>query len=84
MTLVTETQLKESTATKAPLLLRSRVLKSLGWTLLLLALVMLSFHVLWMWSRLGRGAWLVAIGLGMDALVGLGLIWAGNRAQHRQ
>ncbi len=76
-----ETNLLASTDVKVPLMLRSRALRSLGWTLLLLALVLLSFHVLWMWHRLGRGAWLVAIGLGMDALVGLGLIWAGNRAK---
>ena len=76
-----ETQLEAGTYGKVPVLLRSRVLLSLGWTLLVLALAMLSFHLLWMWNRLGRGAWLVAIGLAMDALVGLGLIWTGNRAK---
>lgn len=81
---MTETQLEARTDSKAPLLLRSRVLLTLGWTLLALALVMLTFHVLWMWNRLGRVAWIVAIGLGMDALVGLALIWAGNRAKHQQ
>ncbi|ABF42700.1 hypothetical protein Acid345_3699 [Candidatus Koribacter versatilis Ellin345] len=79
-----ETRWEAGTDTKVPLVFRPRLLRSLGWTLLLLALVMLSFHVLWMWNRLGRGAWLVAIGLGMDALVGLGLIWAGNRAKRNQ
>ncbi len=78
---MTETQIEAGTNARVPLMLRSRALLVLGWTLLVLALVMLSFHVLWMWNRLGRGAWLVAIGLGMDALVGLGLIWAGNRAK---
>ncbi len=76
-------QVDASTDDNVPLMLRSRALLLMGWILLLLALVMLSFHVLWMWNRLGRGAWLVAIGLGMDALVGLGLIWAGNRAKQK-
>ncbi len=78
-----QAELQASTDMKVPLMLRSRVLLSLGWTLLVLALVMLTFHVLWMWQRFGRGAWLVAIGLGMDALVGIGLIWAGNRLSRR-
>jgi len=76
-----EIQTEAGTEVRLPLMLRSRVLLSLGWTLLVLALAMLSFHVLWMWNRLGKGAWLVAVGLGMDALVGIGLIWAGNRAR---
>ena len=57
------------------------MLLSLGWTLLILALVMLAFDVLWMWNRFGRAAWLVAIAFGLDAVVGIGLIWAGARSK---
>ena len=79
---MTETQqLATATPAQAPLLLRSRVLLTLGWTLLTLALVMLTFDVLWMWNRFGRAAWIVAIALGLDAAVGVGLIWAGSRAK---
>ena len=66
------------------MLLRARVLLTLGWTLLGLSLVLLGFQVLWMWHRMGSGALIVSIGLSMDALVGLGLIIADNRARRKQ
>jgi hypothetical protein len=69
---------------KDPLVLRSRVLRTLGWTLLVLSLALLSFHVLWMWKRMGTGAPLVGIGLLLDALVGVGLIIVGNRTQRKR
>ncbi len=76
-------QLEQTKITPTPALLRARVLRLSGWALLLLSLVLLGFHVLWMWQRLGRGALLVAIALSMDALVGLGLIMAGNKIQRK-
>jgi hypothetical protein len=68
----------------APVLLRSKVLFVLGWSLLILSLALLSFHMLWMWKRMGTGAPLVAVGLLMDALVGIGMIVAGARMRRRQ
>ncbi len=68
---------------KPPLVLRARLLLTVGWTLLVLALGMLSFHALWMWKRMGRGAPYVAIALVLDALVAVGLIYAGNKLRHK-
>ncbi len=76
--------LEETRITRAPALLRSRVLLTIGWTLLLLSLALFAFHMLWMWKRMAAGAPMVAVGLGMDALVGLGLIIAGVRARRMQ
>jgi hypothetical protein len=77
-------QLEETKIVSAPRVLRARVLLWLGWTLLVLSLALLSFHVLWMWQRMGTGAPLVGGGLLMDALVGVGLIVAGYRARRKQ
>lgn len=77
-------QVEETRIQSAPRVLRSRVLLWLGWTLLVLSLSLLSFHVLWMWQRMGTGAPLVAGGLLMDALVGIGLIVASHRARRKQ
>lgn len=68
----------------APLLLRAKALSVLGWSLLILSLVLLTFHVLWMWKRMGSGAPLVAVGLIMDAFVGIGMIFAATRLRRRQ
>lgn len=78
-----ETEQLESTGAKAPLVLRARALLTIGWTLLILALGLLSFHALWMWKRMGHGAPFVAIALVLDALVGIGLIYAGNKLRHK-
>ena len=72
-------QAEERKLAPAPLLIRRRMLLGLGWGLLLLSLIFLAVQVLWMWQRLGRGAPLIAIGLFMDAVVGLGLIIFGSR-----
>jgi sterol desaturase/sphingolipid hydroxylase (fatty acid hydroxylase superfamily) len=80
-----ETRLAEGTKVEsAPVVLRSRVLLTAGWVLLILSLALLAFHVLWMWKRMGRGAPLVGIGLVMDALVGVGLMIAANRTRRTQ
>lgn len=67
-------QLDSTKSTRPPALLRSRVLLIVGWALMLLSLALLGFHMLWMWKRMGTGAPMVAVALGLDALVGLGLI----------
>jgi hypothetical protein len=74
---------QETRIVPAPMLLRSKVLFLLGWSLLLLSVVLLSFHMLWMWKRMGSGAPLVAVGLFMDALVGIGMIVAAGRVRRR-
>jgi hypothetical protein len=56
---------------------------SLPWTLLILSLCLLTFHMLWMWRRLGSGAPLVGIGLLIDAFVGIGLIIAGRKSRQK-
>lgn len=76
-------EVEEKKIVPAPPQLRSRVLLTLGWALLTLSLALLSFHLLWMWKRMGTGAPLVAVGLIMDALVGAGLIVIGKRARTR-
>lgn len=68
----------------APAILRSSVLLIIGWSLLILSTVLLTFHVLWMWRRIGNGAPLIAIGLVMDGLVGIALIVISLRARRRQ
>jgi uncharacterized membrane protein YidH (DUF202 family) len=81
---VPQTEPVEDTSTvKSPLARRARPLLIVGWTLLILALGMLSFQALWMWKRMGRGAPIVAIALVLDALVGIGLIYAGNKLRHK-
>lgn len=77
-------QAEETKITKDPAIFRARVLRTLGWTLLVLSLVLLSFHVLYMWKRMGRGAPLVGLGLFIDALVGVGLIIAAKRTQRKR
>jgi hypothetical protein len=80
-----ETQSVEATRTVvASNLVRSRFLLVLGWALLILSVALLTFHVLWMWKRMGTGAPLVGIGLVIDALVGLGMIIAGVRIRRRK
>lgn len=75
-----ETQsVEENRIVAAPNLVRSRFLLILGWALLILSVALLAVHVLWMWKRMGAGAPLVGIGLGIDALVGLGMIIVGIR-----
>jgi hypothetical protein len=75
----------EETKTAVPLMFRARVFLILGWTLLVLSLAFLAIDVLWMWRMLGnRAAPLVAIGLLMDAIVGLGLIIAGHRIRRKR
>lgn len=76
--------LEEVKKAQAPVFLRSRVLTIAGWTLLFFSLALLCLHVLWMWTRMGSSAPLVAFGLFMDALVGLGLIIAGNKIRRKQ
>jgi sterol desaturase/sphingolipid hydroxylase (fatty acid hydroxylase superfamily) len=76
-------QVEASRSVKPPLVMRARLLLTVGWTLLLLALGLLSFHALWMWKRMGRGAPFVAIALVLDALVGIGLIYAGNKLRRK-
>lgn len=66
------------------MILRERTLRIAGWTLLLLSLVLLAFHVLWMWKRLGHVAPIVAAAIAMDAVVGVGLIIAGSRIHRKQ
>jgi hypothetical protein len=69
----------------APVIFRARVFVILGWTLLVISLTFLAVDVLWMWRLIGnRAAPLVAIGLVMDAIVGLGLIIAGHRIRPKQ
>ena len=76
-------QLEATSSVKPPIVMRSRLLITVGWILLILALGMLSFHALWMWKRMGRGAPFVAVALALDALVGIGLIYAGNKLRHK-
>jgi hypothetical protein len=59
------------------------MLLTAGWTLLLLSLGMLSFHALWMWKHMGRAAPFVAVAFVLDALVGIGLIYAGNKLRQK-
>lgn len=68
-------------ADPGPMLFRRRVLLTVGWGLLLFALLFLVVQALWMWQRLGRGAPIIAIGLLMEAVVGLGFIIAGSRTR---
>ena len=74
-------QLEATKLTRATSEFRSRVLLSLGWLFFGFSVIMLSIHVVWMWNRVGRGAPLIAVGLVMDALVGLALIIMGSRAR---
>lgn len=64
-----------------PTLFRRQVLLTVGWGLLLFALLFLVVQALWMWQRLGRGAPIIALGLIMEGVVGLGFIIAGSRAR---
>jgi hypothetical protein len=77
-------QLEKTKIAPSPLILRSRMLIVLGWTLLILSAAMLVFHLLWMWKRMGTGAPLVGIGLLVDALVGIGMIIPGSRVRRKQ
>ena len=72
-------QLQSASRSRAPAMLRARTLRLVGWTLLLLSLAVLAFHILWMWRRLGSVAPIVAAALSLDAFVGIGLIIAGNK-----
>lgn len=78
-----ESQQLETKGSTTPLVMRARLLTTVGWALLVLSLGMLTFHALWMWKRMGRGAPFVAIALGLDALVAVGLIYAGNKLRHK-
>ena len=75
---------QETKLAPTPVLLRSKVLFVLGWSLLVLSVALLAFHMLWMWDRMGSGAPLVAVGLLMDAIVGIGMILAAARIRRRQ
>lgn len=80
-----EVQEAEHRVAAAPVNFRARVFVILGWTLLLISLAFLAVDVLWMWRLFGnRAAPLVAIGLLMDAIVGLALIIAGHRIRRKQ
>ena len=79
-----ETQeLDHTTRPRTPAFLQARVLTGLGWTLLSFSVVLFVFHLLWMWRRMGSGAPMVAIGLAMEAVVGIGLIIAGKHARRK-
>lgn len=78
-------QAAEEEKATVPLRFRARVFLILGWILLVLSLAFLAVDVLWMWRLWGnRAAPLVAVGLLMDAIVGLGLIIAGHRIRRKQ
>ncbi len=76
-------QLERTKLTRGTAQFRARVLLTLGWLLFTFSIVLLAVQVLWMWPRMGRGAPLIAVGLAMDAAVGMVLIVMGTRARAR-
>ncbi|HEY3927307.1 MAG TPA: hypothetical protein VGL89_02925 [Candidatus Koribacter sp.] len=74
-------QLETQQIASAGVRFRARALLTLGWLLFGFSAVLLVLHFTWMWHRLGRSAPLIAVGLGMDALVGLVLIVVGSRVR---
>ena len=78
-------QAEEKRIVAASALFRARTFTMLGWGLLVLSLVFLAIDLGWMWRYVGtRAAPLVAVGLVMDAVVGIALIIAGHRIRRKQ
>lgn len=76
--------LERAKAPELPMVLRPRVLLTLGWALLALSLLLLSFHLTWMWTRLGSARVVLAVACCFDAVVGIGLIAAGRNMARKQ